>query len=71
MTKIGSLFLKKSVKKADISRKTGISSSRLSLLSREESTKLTAREAFLIALAIDISPADFLEELYGHLKLNK
>lgn len=56
MTILGKFLSVNSIKKADVSRKTGISTSRLSELSRNESTKLKADEFFLIALAIDIEP---------------
>lgn len=70
MTNLGEFFKKKSVNKAEISRKTGISSSRLSELSLNSSTKLRADELYLIALAIDISPIEILDQTCGHLKLN-
>ncbi|WBL22321.1 helix-turn-helix domain-containing protein [Zunongwangia sp. HRR-M8] len=69
MTEIGKLLDKKSVNKAEISRRTGISASRLSELSLKSSTRLTAEELYLIALAIDIDPAEVLEEVCKHLKL--
>lgn len=69
MTEIGKLLDKKSVNKAEISRRTGISASRLSELSLKSSTRLTAEELYLIALAIDIEPAEVLEEVCKHLKL--
>lgn len=69
MTEIGKLLDKKSVNKAEISRRTGISASRLSELSLKNSTRLTAEELYLIALAIDSEPADVLEEVCKHLKL--
>ena len=69
MTKLGKYFINKSLNKANISRKTGIKASRLSHLSRKESTKLTAEELHLIALAIDVEPTEILTKLYGHLKL--
>lgn len=69
MTEIGKLLDKKSVNKAEISRRTGISASRLSELSLKNSTRLTAEELYLIALAIDIEPADVLEEVCKHLKI--
>lgn len=71
MTVLGELLSKKSIKKADVSRKTGISTSRLSELSRNESTKLKADELFLIALAIDVPPAEILSKVCSHLKLKK
>ncbi len=69
MTEIGKLLDKKSVNKAEISRKTGISASRLSELSLKSSTRLTAEELYLIALAIDAKPAVVLEEVCKNLKL--
>jgi hypothetical protein len=35
------------------------------------SSYLRAEELVLIALAIDVDPADMQKELYGHLKLKK
>lgn len=69
MTEIGKLLDKKSVNKAEISRKTGISTSRLSELSLKSSTRLTAEELYLIALAIDAEPSTVLEEICKNVKL--
>jgi DNA-binding Xre family transcriptional regulator len=71
MTEIGKLLNKKSVNKAEISRKTGISTSRLSELSLKNSTRLTAEELYLIALAIDAEPSKVLEEVCKSVKLNQ
>jgi putative transcriptional regulator len=71
MTEIGKLLDRKSVNKAQISRRTGISSSRLSELSLKESTRLTAEELFLIALAIDIDPGEMLKEIFKDMELVK
>lgn len=71
MTLLGEYLLGKSVNKADISRKTGISKSRLSELSRKESAKLKAEEMYLIALAIDVPPEEILYKVCAHLKLDK
>jgi len=60
MTKFGEYLTKKSIKKAEVSRKTGISQSRLSELALNESTKLRADELFLISLAIDVDPKEIL-----------
>jgi transcriptional regulator with XRE-family HTH domain len=69
MTKLGLYLAKKSVNKAKVSRKTGISTSRLSELTLNSSTKLRADELYLIALAIDVDPAEALKEVCGYLTL--
>ena len=69
MTELGLYLTKKSINKAEVSRRTGISKSRLSQLSVNESTKLRADELYLIALAIDIEPCEVFEEVCGHLDL--
>jgi putative transcriptional regulator len=65
MTKLGLYLAKKSINKAEVSRKTGISKSRLSQLSSTETTKLRADELYAIALAIDVDPCEVLKELFG------
>lgn len=69
MTPLGLYLTKKSVNRAMVSRRTGISQARLSQLSSNESTKLKADELYLIALAIDISPGEMFEEIFKDLKL--
>jgi len=69
MTSLGLYLAKKSINKAEVSRRTGISKSRLSQLSSNESTKLRADELYLIALAIDIDPGAIFKEIYSDLKL--
>ncbi len=71
MTVLGEFLSKKSIKKADVSRKTGISTLRLSELSRNESTKLKPEEFFLIAPFIDVAPIEILNKVCGHVKLKK
>jgi DNA-binding Xre family transcriptional regulator len=71
MTILGEFLSKKSIKKAEVSRKTGISTSRLTELSRNESTKLRVDELSLIALAIDVPPEEILNKVCGHLELLK
>lgn len=69
MTKLGEYLGRKSVNRAAISRKTGIHTTRLNELSNKESAKLRADELYLIALAIEVDPAELLEYVCGHLKL--
>ena len=69
MTSLGVYLTKKSINKAEVSRRTGISKSRLSQLSTNESTKLRADELYLIALAIDIDPCNVFKEVCKDVKL--
>jgi len=69
MTILGEVLHKKSINKADVSRKTGISTSRLSQLSNNNTTNLKVDELYLIALAIDVPPIEILSKVCSHLKL--
>lgn len=69
MTRLGELLNKKSVNKAEVSRRTGINPSRPTGLSLNPSIELRADELFLIALAIDSEPSEILYEICGHLTL--
>ena len=69
MTKLGLYLAKKSASKAEISRKTGISKSRLSELTLNDKTKLRVDELYLIALAMDINPCELMNFLCEDLKL--
>lgn len=71
MTNLGLYLAKKSINKAEVARKTGLSKSRLSQLSSNETTKLRVDELFLIALAIDVDPCELLNEVCKGLKLPK
>ena len=71
MTSLGLYLTKKSVNRAMVSRRTGISQARLSQLSSNNSTKLRADEIYLIALAIDVDPGDLLKGVCKDLKLLK
>lgn len=71
MTKLGLYLAKKSINKAEVSRRTGISTSRLSELTLNTSTKLRVDELYLIALAIDVEPCEVLKVVCAHLKLEK
>ncbi|MCR6641620.1 MAG: helix-turn-helix transcriptional regulator [Sporocytophaga sp.] len=69
MTELGLFFAKKSINKADVSRKTGISASRLSELTLNEDTHLRAKELYLIALAIDVDPCELLKAIFKGVSL--
>ncbi|ASO06011.1 helix-turn-helix domain-containing protein [Arenibacter algicola] len=71
MTPLGLFLTKKSVNRAMVSRRTGISQARLSQLSSNESTKLRVDELYLIAMAIDVDPCELLNEVCKGLKLPK
>ena len=69
MTELGQYLSKKSASKAEISKKTGISKSRLSELTLNESTQLRARELYLIALALDVDPCEMIQEIFKDVQL--
>lgn len=69
MTELGLFLSRKSVNRSDVSRKTGISKTRLSELTNNSSTKLRVDELYLIALAIDVDPCELLKDICNHLKL--
>ena len=71
MTELGLYLAKKSISKAAVSNRTGISRSRLSELTLNTSTHLRARELYLIALAIDVDPCEMLKEIYKDVKLQR
>ena len=71
MTELGLFLSRKSVNRSDVSRKTGISKTRLSELANNESTKLRVDELYLIALAIEVEPCDILKEVCKDLKLEQ
>lgn len=69
MTELGQYLSKKSASKAEISKKTGISKSRMSELTLNPSTQLRARELYLIALALDVDPCEMIGEIFKDVKL--
>ena len=70
MTELGLFLSKKSASKAEISKKTGISKSRISELTLNPSTQLRVKELYLIALAIDTNPCEVLNEVCKGVKLS-
>lgn len=69
MTELGLFLAKKSVNRSDVSRKTGISKTRLSELANNSKTQLRVDELYLIALAIDVDPCEILKEVCKDLML--
>lgn len=71
MTDLGTYLSRRSINRSDVSRKTGISKTRLSELSNNPDTKLRADELYLIALAIGANPCELLNEVCSRLELKK
>jgi putative transcriptional regulator len=71
MTELGLYLAKKSISKAAVSSRTGISRSRMSELTLSSTTHLRAKELYLIALAIDVDPCDLLKFVCSQLKLKE
>lgn len=69
MTKLGIYLAQKSVNKSEVARKTGLSRARINELTLSDRSHLRAEELYLIALAIDVDPADLLEYICGDLTL--
>jgi DNA-binding Xre family transcriptional regulator len=69
VTKLGEYLTKRSVNKAIVARKTGLSKQRMGELTLNEDAKLRAREVYLIALAIEVSPCELFEYVCSDLKL--
>ncbi|AXP83076.1 hypothetical protein CJ739_4018 [Mariniflexile rhizosphaerae] len=69
MTELGHYLSKKSASKAGISKKTGISKSRISELTLNPFTQLRAWELYLIALALGVDPGEMFKDIFTELKL--
>ncbi|WP_439484118.1 helix-turn-helix domain-containing protein [Cyclobacterium plantarum] len=69
MTDLGLYLAKRTVNKAEVSRRTGISKSRLTQLTSNDTAKLRADELYLVALAINVDPGEMFKELFGGLGL--
>jgi DNA-binding Xre family transcriptional regulator len=69
LTKLGLYLAKKSVNKADVARKTGLSAFRLSQLSINPKSQLRVDELYLIALAIEADPAEVLKAVCQDISL--
>jgi putative transcriptional regulator len=71
MTELGLYFAKKSINRSDVSRKTGISKTRLSELANNPNTQLRVKELYLISIAIDEDPCLLFKEVCINIKLPK
>lgn len=69
MTELGIYLSRKSINRSEVSRKTGISKTRLSELSNNVNTKLLVDELYLIALAIDVDSFEVLNDVCKDLAL--
>lgn len=69
MTKVGDFLRARSANLSEISRKTGISKSRLNQLVNNPSAHLRATELFLIFKAVGALPGDEFMTMYQDLKL--
>ena len=69
MTELGLYFAKKSINRSDVSRKTGISKTRLSELANNPNTQLRVRELYLIALAVDEDPGFLFKNICKGIEL--
>ena len=71
LTKLGEYFEKKSINKASVARKTGLSKNRLTAITTSETARLTADELYLIAIAIEVNAGELLDYVCGHLTLRE
>lgn len=69
LTKLGKFFEDRSLNKAAIARKTGLSKNRLSQLSINPEAQVKAEELYLIALAAGVEPGVLLEVVCGGMEL--
>ena len=69
MTKLGEYLAKRSVSKATLAKKTGITKQRLNDLTLKDNARPMGFELYLIALAIEAEVVEMNKFLYGHLKL--
>lgn len=69
MTELGLLLSRKSINRSEVSRRTGISKTRMSDITNNPNTQLRVDELYLIALAIELDPGDVFKEICKNLKL--
>jgi hypothetical protein len=69
LTRLGEYLDGKSVNKAIVARKTGLSKQRMGELTLNENSKLRAQEIYLIALAIGVPPGELFDYVCAGTKL--
>jgi hypothetical protein len=71
LTKLGVYLQQRSVNKAIVARKTGLSKQRMGELTLNEDARLRASEVYLIALAVGVSPCELFEYVCSDLQLKE
>lgn len=71
MTRFGEYLAKRSVSKAALSKRTGITVQRLNDLTLKDNARPMGFELYLVAKAIEADLDDMHAFLYGHLKLKE
>lgn len=71
MTKLGDFLANKYINRANLSRQTGISTNRMFSLCTQESAQLRLEEFYLICLALELDPSEFITVICGDVKLPK
>ena len=71
MTRLGAYLQSRAINRAELSRLTGISTSRLQQLSTNKRTRLSVEEFYLIGLALDFDFMDMLKDVCKDYKLKK
>lgn len=69
LTDFGLFLAQRSVNKAKVSAKTGISKTRMTRLTTQSNSHLRASELYLVALAIEVEPCEMLKFLSKDLYL--
>lgn len=68
-TDLGIFLQKRSINRAEVARKTGLSTARLNQLSNNTTSNLKASELYLIALAIGVDVNTIASEIFKDLKI--
>lgn len=68
-TSLGIFFTKRAINRAEVARKTGLSTSRLNQLSNNPNAQIKGAELYLIAKAIEVDINVVADELFKNLKL--
>jgi putative transcriptional regulator len=69
MTELGVYLSKRSINKASVGRRTGITAQRLNALTKNPDAHLRVKELYLIALAIEVDPCELLMLVCKDMKL--